>query len=101
VDDTGRMVWMYSGARPARLLAAVQRAAVRSGASVPVRRLLPGILVDAVAFADAGWEVLTLSKGSARTLARIHTRRDTLHALSGMGADDAARLLAQAARELV
>jgi hypothetical protein len=58
------------------------------------------VLVDGVAFADAGWEVLTLSRGTVRTLARIHTPRDSLAMLGGAGVGDAASLLARVAREL-
>jgi len=62
--------------------------------------LLPGVLTDSVALADAGWETLTLSRGSARTLQRIHTSRDTLAWMSGSGISGAARVLAITALEL-
>ncbi len=94
VDDAGGLVAMYSGRRPARLLRALDDAARESGIRVRARRLVPGILTDGVALADAGWEVVTLSRGTRATLARIHTRRDDLAHLRGDGLADAGSVLA-------
>jgi putative aminopeptidase FrvX len=100
IDDAGALVCMYSGERPRRLVGAFERAARAEGKVPRVRRVLPGVLVDGVAFADAGWEALTLSRGTAATLARVHTPRDSLDLLSGVGVDDAVPLLARVAKEL-
>lgn len=100
VDDTGALLVMYSGAPPARVLGALTRGADHHGAAIRVSYLLPGVLTDAVALTDAGWEAATLSRGSLRTIARIHTPADARDALSGDGAALAARLLASAATEL-
>lgn len=100
LDDGGTMLLMYSGVRPSRLIDAFLRVARSEGKAVTSRRLLPGVLVDAVAFADAGWEAVTLSRGTINTLARIHTKRDSLATLGGVGVADAAPLLARVAREL-
>jgi putative aminopeptidase FrvX len=100
LDDDGELLLMYSGAKPARLLDVFHRAARTDGDPARVRRLLPGILTDAVAFSDAGWEAITLSRGTIKTLSRIHTRRDNLELLTGAGVDAAAPLLARVAREL-
>jgi Zn-dependent M28 family amino/carboxypeptidase len=89
VDDAGALTCMYTGAAPRELVAALGRAAH----GVRVRRLVPGILVDAVALADAGWETLTVSKGTVRTLARIHTPADTRGALTGRGVAEAAAVM--------
>lgn len=97
VDDAGELVAMYSGRRPARLLAALHAS---GNGRVRVRRLLPGVLTDGVALADAGWAVVTLSRGTWATLRRIHTRRDDLAHLAGDGIDAAAELLARAATAL-
>jgi hypothetical protein len=67
---------------------------------VHVRRLLPGVLTDGVALAGAGWEVVTLSRGTWGTLRRIHTRRDDLAHLAGHGIPDAAEVLARDAADL-
>ncbi|HUF28992.1 MAG TPA: M28 family peptidase [Gemmatimonadaceae bacterium] len=85
VDDSGKLAAMYSGSRPHRLLESFAKAA--AAVEVPSRshRVLPGVLVDAVALADRGWEVVTLSRGSMRTLHRIHTRDDSLDHLRGDG----------------
>jgi len=100
IDDEGELLCMYSGRRPTRLVAALERISRGAGSPLRVRRLLPGVLVDGVALADAGWDVLTLSRGTAGTLARIHTARDNLQLLSGAGVDDAVGVLARAVREL-
>ena len=62
------------------------------------RRLLPGVLTDGVALDARGWEVVTLSKGTVGTLARIHTPADSLDALRGDGVAEAARVMAAMAR---
>ena len=90
---------MASGARGA-LTAAVGRAASRLAFNLPVRALLPGILADSIAFADAGWDSVTLSRGNIATLARVHTSSDTRERLNGTGIAKAARLLAATVEEL-
>lgn len=101
IDDAGPLTVMFSGRRPVRLAAALEQAAAGEGETCRVMRLVPGILTDSVALAGAGWETLTLSRGTIRTLGRIHTSRDTLAAMDGRGIDGAARVLARAAAELV
>ena len=61
--------------------------------------LLPGILTDGVALADAGWEVITVSKGTVSTLSRIHTRHDRAERLSGDGVTRTAAFVAAMAAE--
>lgn len=100
IDDEGEFLVMYSGARPASLVTRFEATAASIGEPASVRRLIPGILTDSVALADAGWEALTLSRGTIRTLQRIHTSRDTLSAMRGTGISGAARILARMAMEL-
>jgi hypothetical protein len=100
VDDTGSLVVMYSRPRPARLVSLLTTAASATGERVRVIRLIPGILTDHVALADAGWETVTLSRGDLRTLGRIHTSRDSLASIRGTGIASAARVLARTATEL-
>jgi hypothetical protein len=88
VDDTGPLAGLVAGSAGRRL-----DAALATERAVVVRRVPPGVLVDAIALADAGFEALTVSKGTLRTLARIHTPRDSLAALSGEGVPEAARLV--------
>ena len=96
VDDRGGLVCMRSG-RGRRAVMALQAGAARSGVALQVRRLIPGLLVDAVALADAGWDTATLSRGTWGTLARIHRPGDDLHRMTGTGIDEAARVMAAAA----
>ncbi len=100
VDDDGQLTVTYSGLRPDALASRIVRAASARGERVRIMRLIPGILTDSVALADAGWETLTLSRGGFRTLQRIHTPRDTLAHLRGSSIDLAARILADTATEL-
>jgi hypothetical protein len=90
IDDSGELRLIYSGRVPRRLLE-------RLGAGWPSpTRLVPGVLMDGVALSDAGWEVLNVSKGSWRTVSRIHTPRDDLAHLEGTGILEVAAILAGA-----
>ncbi len=92
VDDAGPVSVTYTGRRPAALLAALAAATVPD--PIRVSRLFPGILADAVALTDGGWRAVTVSKGTWRTVARIHTPSDNLAALRGEGVETVARWLA-------
>jgi len=100
VDDEGELVVMHSAPAPERLLSAISGVARETGEPLRLMRLIPGILTDHVALANAGWTTLTLSRGTARTLRRIHTSRDTLTTMRGTGIAGAARVLARTAAEL-
>ena len=100
VDDDGRIVAMYSGRPPERLLAALSRAAHGTSILPEPMRLIPGVLTDSVAFADSGLMSVTFSRGTWRSLARVHTRRDDLAHLHGTGIAETARLIAATVREL-
>jgi hypothetical protein len=99
VDDSGTWLCMYTGSRP-QLASLTETIARRSGLNLRVRRLLPGILADSVAFSDRGFESITVSRGSLATLARIHTRRDNSAALTGSSIGHAAALMAALTTEL-
>jgi hypothetical protein len=101
VDDEGGLTAMFTRRRPAHLLSALAEASAASREPLRVSRLLPGILTDGVALADVGWETLTLSRGTLRTLLRIHTSRDNLNSMRGVGIEGVARVLARTAARLV
>jgi Zn-dependent M28 family amino/carboxypeptidase len=100
VDDDGPLVVMHNAPAPERLLLAMAGVAREAGEPLRTMRLIPGILTDHVALASAGWTTLTLSRGTARTLRRIHTSHDTLATMRGDGIAGAARVLAKTAAEL-
>ena len=100
VDDDGPLVLMYTGSRPPRLVSALERAASSCGERARTLHLIPGILTDSIALGAGGWETLTLSRGTLRTLQRIHTSRDTLATMSGKGIEGAAAVIARAVMEL-
>jgi hypothetical protein len=100
VDDVGEIQVMFTGKRPARLLNAVERASRTNGTRYRVARLVPGVLTDSVAFADAGMPTVTFSRGSWRSLARVHSPRDDLGHLSGTGVAEVAALVTGTAREI-
>jgi len=92
VDDDGELTLMWTRPRARRV--------ERAFGALRVIPLVPGVLVDSLAFSDAGWEAVTLSRGTLRTLRRIHTRHDSLDHLRGDGIAGAARALATAALTL-
>jgi hypothetical protein len=97
VDDDGELTIMYTGHRPDELLEALRGAAPE----VPrVRRMPLGLLTDSVALADRGWTAVTVSRGSFRSLERVHSERDSLDHLTGSGIGGVATLLARAAEAL-
>ena len=93
VDDVGQTTCMYSGRKPVSLVASVESAAQAIGSVVRAHRMIPGVLTDGVALADAGWDVVTLSKGGVRTLVRIHTPADRAEEITGAGIDEVARII--------
>jgi hypothetical protein len=85
VDDEGDLRLTWTKRRPSALIEQLAARAVDAGVRARAGRLLPGALLDAVALADAGWQVVTVSRGTMRTVARIHTSRDSLERLDGDG----------------
>ena len=100
IDDPGSFLCMGHGRNRGTASAAVGRAAARLGLPVSGRGTIPGILADGIAFAEAGWDAVTLSRGNLSTLARVHTSGDTRERLDGSGIALAARLLAATIEEL-
>ncbi|HYN82039.1 MAG TPA: M28 family peptidase [Gemmatimonadaceae bacterium] len=100
IDDNGNFLCMTHGRNRGPAAAAVVRAGDRLALPVRVRALIPGILTDSIAFADAGWDAVTVSRGNLGTLARVHTSSDTRERLDGSGIANAARLLAATIEEL-
>jgi hypothetical protein len=101
IDDLGTFLCMaHSRSRGGGAAAAIGRAGARLELPVTVRGMIPGILSDSIAFADAGWDAVTVSRGNLSTLARVHTSSDTRERLDGSGIAQAARLLAATIEEL-
>lgn len=97
VDDTGPVSITYTGRRPNQLVDSLRA----TDGHVRVSRLAPGVLTDAVALTDGGWQAVTVSKGTWRTVARIHTPSDNLTALTGQGVESVARWLSVVIAEAV
>jgi hypothetical protein len=100
VDEAGQWRCMYTGKRPDRIMAAAETIAGALGVRVRAGRLIPGILADSMVFADRGLKAVTLGRGTLKTLARIHTRRDNSNTLTGNGAAEASAILSALAKEL-
>ena len=98
-DDNGRFICMIRGGRGVAA-ASVVRAASRVGFDVRLTSVLPGILTDSIAFSNAGWDAVTLSRGNIATLARVHTSRDTRDRLDGTGIAKATPLIVATVEEL-
>ena len=97
VDDQGELTIMYTRSLPTPIVEALNAAAA---GDVQVRRMPPGLLLDSVAFADAGWGAVTVSHGSMKTLGRVHSRSDSLELLHGRSIEPVAEVLARAAEAL-
>jgi hypothetical protein len=100
VDDRGGFLCMVTRQTRGEAAAGVSKAAARLGFPLRVRGVIPGILADSIAFSDAGWDAVTVSRGNLSTLARVHTSSDTREQLDGSGIAQAARLLAATIEEL-
>jgi hypothetical protein len=99
IDDAGELLCMTRGGR-GKAARAVKSASRRLGMRARVQPMIPGLLADNLAFADAGWDAITLSRGNIGTLARVHTSGDNLDRMTGTGIANAARLLAATVEEL-
>jgi peptidase M28-like protein len=100
VDEDGQWRCMYTGPKPDRILAAAETIAGALGVRLRGGRLIPGILADSMVFADRGLKAVTVGRGTLKTLARIHTRRDNSNTLTGNGAAEASVILSALAKEL-
>lgn len=100
VDDGGRLRFTYTRGRPRTVLSALHGGAERLGVPTAEGRLLPGVLLDGVALADAGWAAVTVSKGTLSTVWRIHTSRDTVDSVQALGIAQAAGVVALALKDL-
>lgn len=96
LDDRGAITCM--GRRDSPLAARIAASARSIGTVVRFRRVLPGILVDSVVFASAGWDAITISKGDLATLSLIHTRHDAPARLRGRGVREAVELVTEVLR---
>jgi hypothetical protein len=99
VDDHGRLT-ITAGSIARELLHRTNAVAVL-GPDVRIRRALPGILLDSAAFSDRGWAACTISQGTLRSLARVHTERDALDLLSGSGIESTSVLIASLAGAII
>lgn len=91
IDDVGTLTCMARRASP--LGVRMQDSAADSGLQLRVRRVLPGIMVDALALEGTGREAVTMSKGNLSTLARIHTPRDEPGRLNGAGVAEVVQIV--------
>src|SRR5258708_35055146 len=97
VDDDGSLVIMYARSLLLNIARAVSSATSRD---VRVRRMPPGLLTDSTALVQAGWQAVTVSHGSVRSLRRVHLRADSLEAMVGTRIDEMVAILAHAAEAL-
>ena len=93
VDDQGRVRCMTHGLRAMTLARELLAVAGQAPPGFAIRPLIPGILTDGVALAEAGWSAVTMSRGTLATLGRIHRPSDTVVRLTGEGVDHLASLL--------
>jgi acetylornithine deacetylase/succinyl-diaminopimelate desuccinylase-like protein len=92
VDDAGEIV-VVLGRAPGAIAATLP-------AGTRTRKRIPGVMTDAIAFADAGLASVTFMRGGWSSFARVHSRTDDLAHLAGTGIADVAGLMAATARLL-
>lgn len=100
VDDTGEIVCLVARDRSGELRRAIGLACA-SEVQYRTRRSLPGVLFDSVALADAGWDVMTVTRGRLSSLGRVHTSRDTLALWTGRGVPETATFVAGVAGAMI
>jgi hypothetical protein len=101
VDDEGEIACILSRDPGGRLRRAIERSTGVTGVRARVRRSSPGVLFDSVALAEAGWQTMTVARGTLRSLARVHTAGDTLAAWSGSGVAETAGFVASVVSSIV
>lgn len=99
VDDFGA-VTVTAGRTGRRMWRALVNGS-GAGTNVRVRRSLPGVLLDSVAFSDQGWTACTVSRGTRQSLARVHTSRDRLAKLKGEGIAEVSNVIAFVAGAII
>lgn len=74
----------------------LEQAARDHGAEVRTHRVPAGLMVDHLPFAAAGVPALTIMRGHADALVRVHQAGDSADRLTGRGAAEAARVVGSA-----
>lgn len=100
IDDAGEIVCLVARDRSGELRRAIGLACARE-VRYRTRRSLPGVLFDSVALADAGWDVMTVTRGRLSSLGRVHTSRDTLALWTGRGVPETATFVAGVAGAMI
>lgn len=93
IDDAGDIQCMMPTATEKVLRPILEHAGNTSKVPVNVRRLIPGILVDSLIFSKVGLNSLTVSRGTWKTLQRIHTSDDNLQFITGEGIESSANYI--------
>lgn len=104
LDDEGPIVLIEGRSPlphpPSRLTWCIDQAAAAHEVNVRHRGLPPGLLLDHIPFARAGMQSITVLRGGARSLARVHRPSDSVERLAGTGAARVARVLSDALARL-
>ncbi|HET9984019.1 MAG TPA: M28 family peptidase [Longimicrobiales bacterium] len=101
LDDEGDFHIIEQHGLPRRglapqLAAALLAAAARLGTRAERRALPVGVMVDHIPLVEAGFPAVTLMRGTARSLRRVHRPEDDAAHLNGVGAAAAVALVAGA-----
>lgn len=101
LDDRGSFQLVDRHGYPRRgmaphLVAALLTAAEQLGVPAQRRALPSGLLVDHIPFVEAGFSALTIMRGSARSLRRVHRPGDVPALLSGEGITETVTLVSAA-----
>jgi hypothetical protein len=98
VDDAGEVRCIIHRGASRALADSVEAAGAAAGVPVRIARLPPGVLMDSVVFARAGWKTVALSRVSWPGLGRIHTSADRAERCNGTGIASIAAILGETVR---
>ena len=99
LDDGGWLRALTHGRR-GPVEQAARKAAGKLGVPLRITRGIPGVLTDAIALRDGGWDAVTLVSGTLGTLYRVHSSRDRADTLTGAGIAAAATLALRMLEEI-
>lgn len=98
VDDDGRVVCFTSNRLAPSVRQTISDAMKKVSPNAYIRSMVFGILTDSVVFSRAGYNAVTISRGTWNTLKKIHTEADNMGEFKGTGIPETARLITEITR---
>lgn len=95
VDDNGSIVCFTSSRLDSSVSQTISDAMKKVSPTAYIRSMVFGILTDSVVFSKAGYNAVTISRGTWNTLKKIHTEADNMVEFKGIGIPETARLITE------